>query len=249
MNIEAIVERLREAGVRIVGPDGKELDEIDLARLLPFDLLYNSTSDIISDITLSQQQARKIMGKNFFGIGEALKYLGLHPSKQELDALDKIPFTRNVLETCKDSHALVAVFPLSILAIRSLVASKLFYSGNPWYKNQAFAQEPGIARWLLVRKTPVPGSMDKNRDEQQALITKNKEVPTAQAMVYAIIAHFLATGERLFETTSVCCSDVDSIHHQVYVGFNHKGLCIGGIWRNDRYTSIGLSSIQKPDNS
>ena len=190
------------------------------------------------------------MGKNFFGIGEALKYLGIHPLKQELDALDKIPFTRNALETCKDSHTLVAVFPLSILAIRSLVAPKLFYSQNPWYKNQAFAQESGIARWLLVRKTPVHGSIDKNWNEQQALITKNKEVPTAQAMVYAIIAHFLATGERLFETTSVCCSDVDSVGHQVCVGsFNHRGLCIGGIWRNDRYTSIGLASIQKPDNS
>ena len=63
-------------------------------------------------------RAREIMGKNFFGIEEAVQDFGVHPSETQLAALAQVPFTEEVLQSHKDTHILVAVFPLSILDIR-----------------------------------------------------------------------------------------------------------------------------------
>lgn len=83
----------------------------------------------------------------------------------------KIPFHEEVLGSCKGTHILVAVFPLSILDIPGKVERKLFREHeNAWYNNQAFARDKGEINWHLVRKTSVPGSMDKTWNEQQALL-------------------------------------------------------------------------------
>ncbi len=44
--------------------------------------------------TTSQKCAREIMGKNFFGIDEAIKHFGINPTPQQLAALSEIPFSK-----------------------------------------------------------------------------------------------------------------------------------------------------------
>ncbi len=198
--------------------------------------------------TTSQKRACEIMGKNFFGVAEAIGHFGFNPSKQQLAALAEIPFTEGVLESCKDTHVLVVVFPLSILEIRGgkiPSGQRLFY-GQDWYNKQAFAKDRGEMGWKLVRKTPVENSTSKTWDEQQLLLGKNEEVPTARVMVYTIIGHFLATGERLFEKIYVRSSDVDSDGYRVIVGsFGSDGLNVSGGWDGGRGDSIGLASARK----
>ena len=96
--------------------------------------------------TTSQKRAREIMGKNFFGVEEAIKHFGVNPTRQQLAALSEIPFSEAVLEQSKDTHILVAVFPLSILEIRGKVERKLFYNH----------EMPGITN------SPLPRSMAKS---------------------------------------------------------------------------------------
>jgi len=199
------------------------------------------------EATTSQKRAREIMGKNFFGVEEAIKHFGVNPTRQQLAALSEIPFSEAVLDQSKDTYVLVAVFPLSILEIRGKVEHQLFYSHeDAWYNKQSFAKERGEVTWQLVRKTPVDNSTSKNWQEQQALLGKDDEVPSAQVMVYTIIGHYLATGERLFEHIYVRTSSVDSDGYRVDVGrFDSGGLSVYYRWDGGRDGYLGVSSARK----
>ena len=197
------------------------------------------------EATTSQKRAREIMGKNFFGVEEAIKHFSINPSRRQLVALSEIPFTEEVLQQCKDTHVLVAVFRLPILGVRGKVQDKGLFYKQDWYDKEAFASDGGEVSWQLVRKTPVDNSTSKRWDEQQALLSKEDETPTTQVMVYTIIGHFLATGERLFERIYVRTSSVGSDGGRVYVGgFVAEGLVVY-YWGGDRDGSVAVSSARK----
>lgn len=191
--------------------------------------------------------AREIMRKNFFGIEEAVKHFGVNPTSQQLAALSEIPFSEAVLEKSKNTHILVAIFPLSILDIREKVERKLFYNHEgAWYNEQPFAKEHGEVCWQLVRKTPIGNLIPKDGQVQQALFGMNDEVPTARAMVYTIIGYILTTGERLLEQKYAYTSSVDSSGNRVYVSdVGLDGLGISDYWDAVRYDNEDLSSPRK----
>ncbi len=202
--------------------------------------------------TTTQKLARAIMGSlsagGYFGIEEAIRHFGVKPTLAQLATLAEIPFTEAVLQECKDTHILVAVFPMSILDIRKRVERKLFYSHeNAWYNTQSFAEKKGEARWRLIKKTPVLNSTGKTWNEQKELLNENEEILKARVMVYTIIGHYLATGERLFRNVYVRCADLDSDDNRVNVGsFNQAGLYVN-YWRDSyRYDYIGLASSIRP---
>lgn len=197
----------------------------------------------------SQKLARDIMGKNFFGIEEAIKHFGVNATKQQLAYLTEVPFSEEVLKSCKDTHVLVAVFPLSILDIRGIAKKQpdrtLFYSQD-WYDKQAFAKDKGEVGWQLVRKEPIANSTSKTWNDQQALLSKDEETPTARIVVYTMVGHFLASGERLFEKIYVRCIDLDSDGYRVGVGsFDAEGLGVGGGHDDFRDDDLGLSAARK----
>jgi hypothetical protein len=195
-----------------------------------------------------QKRSREIMGRNFFGIKEAIRHFRVNPTYTQLAALSEIPFSEAVLKQSKDTHVLVAVFPLSILEIRGKVDSKLFYNNQSWwYNKESFAKKRGKVSWQLVRKTAVGNSFSKSWQEQQALLSKDDEVPSAQVMVYTIIGHYLATGERLFEHIHVVrTSSVDSFGGHVGVGyFGSEGLYVYDYCDDDRFGALGVSSTRK----
>ena len=195
--------------------------------------------------TTSQKRVREIMGRNFFGVEEAIRHFGVNPTRQQAVALSEIPFSEATLEACKDTHILVAVFPLSILEIRG--KSTLFYNQD-WYEKEPFARDRGDAEWRLIRKTPVENSTNKTWQEQQTLLAENEETPTARLVIYTITGHFLATGERLFEKLYVRSSDVDSVGHRVHVGrFDSDGLNVRNSWDVHRDGLLGLPSARKSE--
>ena len=197
----------------------------------------------------SQKRAREIMDTNMFGVEEAIQHFGVNPSKQQLAVLAEVPFSEAVLEQCKETHILVAVFPMSILDIRGKVAKQSLFYEQDWYNKEAFAKGGGVTEWQLVRKTPVENSTGRNLDEQQALLSDNEETPSSRVMIYTIIGHFKATGERLSENIWVRCSDLVSDGYRVYVGcFDQYGLGIAHDWVNGRYDRLGLTSSLKFQN-
>jgi hypothetical protein len=197
----------------------------------------------------SQKLAREIMGKNFFGIEEAIKYFGVNPSKKQLAYLAEIPWSEEVLRACKDTHILIATFALSVLDVRGIVkklAGETLFYNQDWYDKQAFAADKGEIDWQLVRKESVANSTSKTWNEQQALLSKDEETPKARVVVQTAIGHFLATGERLFEKIYVRCVDLDSDGSRVYVGrFGARGLDVYRYWDDDQDGSLGVSAARK----
>lgn len=194
--------------------------------------------------TTNPERAREIMGKNFFGIEEAIKYYKINPTHQQLATLSDVPFSTRVLKRSYSTHVLVAVFPLSILDIRDKVKRSLFYShDNAWYNNQTFAKEKGEVAWQLVRKIPVDDSTSKNWPEQ---LSKDDGIPSAQVMVYTIIGHYMATGERLFKHTYIQTLSVNSDGNCICVGdFNLLGLLILYYCVERRSGYFGTASARK----
>ena len=198
--------------------------------------------------SVSQKMARSIMGKNFFGIEEAVKHFGVNPTRAQLVLLAEIPFTKAELKGKKDTHILVAVFPLSIIDVRGKMTAEVFYNQG-WYNNQDFAKNRGDVGWYLIKKTPVDNSTNKTYQEQQALLSDKDETPTAQVMVYTIVGHYLNTNERLLENGYVRCSDLASDGYRVYVGiFDADGLDVDNWDDGYRYSNIGLASARKSNN-
>lgn len=193
----------------------------------------------------SHQHAHAIMGTNFFGIEEATKHFRVNPSPEQRITLAEIPFSPEVLEACKGTHILAAVFPLSILDIREKAPQG--FSSKNWYNAEAFAADKGEIGWYLVRKTPVPRSTSKIWEKQQTLLSQDDEVPTAQVMTYMIIGHYLATGKRLFAKVYVRTSSLDSDGYRVSVGgFGSRGLDVSLFSFDDhRYGFLGVASARK----
>ena len=221
----------------------------------------------IQDVNLDREPqspidlAREIMGeRNVFSSEDAEHYWGITLSSEERNALLTIPFSKAELEECKDTHILTAVLPLSILQMdernKELIkegklppGTELLYdaSKSSWYHNEPFAKERGTAHWALIRKTIVPDSTSKTYEEQLGLLAGEEDVPSTQALIYAILSHFLETGERLFPSFSVHTHNLALRRLPVYVGhFPAGGLFVYDYADSARYGDMGLASARKP---
>lgn len=203
---------------------------------------------VVFQSTPSQIRARQIMGRNFLGVEEAVRHLKVNPSEADLQALAEVPFSEEVLTSCKNTHVLVADFGLSICDVRSRVKRQLFYRHeDAWYNGEEFAKKTSKPCWRLLAKTAVPASFIKTFADQQALLNKDEEVPEARVVVYTIILYYLATGERLFDSCYVRCSDTSSDGNRVNVGyFDSDGLLVNDYWGGDADDGVGLASARKP---
>ena len=188
----------------------------------------------------NQGLARKIMGKNFFGVEEAITHFKVNPSKQQLTYLVEVPFPKEVLESCKDTHILVCVFPISVQDITWEMRDRVSIC-EPKFETAA-ARDKGEVGWQLVRKTPIAGSTNKTWDEQQNLLSEDEETPSAQIVVYSAIGHFFVTGEWLFKKVYV--RTLLPLGYHIDVGYS-DGLVIKDRWVESRLDNVGLSSARK----
>lgn len=206
------------------------------------------------ELTASQAEACEIMDRNFFGIKEAQKHFGLTLSKRQSTYMEKVPFSKETLYACKDTHILVAYIPVSIVSVRTKTAGaklpvkhRMFYDQN-WYSQNEVGNDMGGIEWHLIQKTSVSGSKSKTWQDQKSLVdsTKIDEVPEPNVMVYTIIGHFLKEGVRLFEKERVRTSALTSDGNRVLVGnFAFTGLGIDR-WRDDfRNDDIGVSASRR----
>lgn len=180
---------------------------------------------------LTEDTAREILGRNFFGSTECEKHFGA-----KLEEVPTIPYTADDLEAVKGTHVLVLVLPLSVNEIRAKHTELFLIKKNASYADGRFAiQKPDKAQWHLVRKTPGEGST-----------SKLDETPRARVVIYTIIAHFLNHGERLFEKICVRCCDLYASGGRIDVGdFDADGLRVHSHWDGYLYYPLGIASSRK----
>ena len=196
----------------------------------------------------SQERAREIMGKNFFGIEEAEKYFKIKPSDSDLNLLAEVPYSESTLKEYKNSHILVAVLPLSMLDIKNKVRYNILPDlDNGWCGRESSIKQQGVADWFLINKTEVQGSCGHVADEQLSFLSKKEDVPSVRVLVYAVVGYYLITGEFLFKKISVRTSSKmdDGGYFAITCEFNN-GLVVGSMSENTiAYEGIGLASCIK----
>lgn len=158
------------------------------------------------------KHAKEIMGGNIFGVEEANFCFGVTPSRRIVAYLDEVPWNEEVLQSVKDTHLLIAALPLSVLDIRERLGANIFSDMPPeswvWYRQEHFAKLTPQVNWRLLKKMPI--------SEARA---SGCEVPSAAFLIYAVLGHAIAKGERLFEKTSLRCSDLTSGRFDVHISF------------------------------
>lgn len=194
-----------------------------------------------------QKRAREIMGRNMFGVEEAITHFSVTPSRAQFAALAEVPFSDEVLMSVKDTHILVALFPLSICDIRAKCSTDRSFFNEALYTREAFVHNSGEIGWHLICKMPLEKFTSQTWDVQQSLLAENEETPSTQVMVYTMIGYLRATGERLFENFYVRCSDLCSDGTRVLVSNfpDAGGLDIYDFWGNARFSYIGLAVARK----
>lgn len=196
--------------------------------------------------SMSVTRAREIMGANFFGVEEGMRYMNATFTSFERAGFAEVPATDEELEEMRDTHIVVAAPSISIIGMRERVKKQGVYrKDNTWHLEQAFAARLGVPRYHFIRKTHVANSTSKTWDEQQPLLSANEEVPSARVLCYAMGGIYCATGEKLFSDVWVRTSDVDSDGYHVSVRFLSGGVYVYYYWDSSRHGFLGLASARK----
>jgi hypothetical protein len=175
-------------------------------------------------------------------------------TEEQLAAFRKLPFSHRTLEECRESHLLIAGCPLSIMDIFRKHRRQFAPHFAPQHYDDQFARKQKVAaRWYLLRKEAVPGSLGLHCPAQYALLNRQTEqVPLSCEVLYACILHALTTGEHLYPGTIVRCRDFIQFNERDerlggwYI--NNKGFDLedDGIWPEGAAEFIGLASERKP---
>ncbi|MFH0814798.1 MAG: hypothetical protein V1902_01770 [Candidatus Falkowbacteria bacterium] len=149
----------------------------------------------------SHWAARQAMARHFFGLEEAIIFLGAAPSPEVFTALEKIPYSLEELLKYQHTHVLVADLGISIKQLFETNIS-LFHHVD---QASVFEREPFVFGftakaaapcWRLIGKTTLPaGSVER------------EIVPTARALVYAAVGFSLARGMTFFDQGNALCFD------------------------------------------
>jgi len=194
--------------------------------------------------TAEMEMAQEMMGANFFGIEEAIKHFGVDPTMSELEKLATMPFNPELFVLFKDTHILVALFPLSFsnLIARRLTndqGKRLFAQSCKQCSDEEYFREKSEPCWKLIEKKANYLGMSWHGLDEASDGSFRNDIASISDMAYTIIGHFLNTGERLFEDVMLRCSDATESHesgHPCVGMFDDEGLHLNPC-RDDRIDS------------
>ena len=179
------------------------------------------------------EEARTIMGNNFFGVDHAAEFFGFDPTSEKYEGLDfsKIPYSKKMLEEHKRSHFLVFVTPININTMRSMYPS-VFRTCDYFHKSK-FTQKEGELGWFLVEKKPKDDALGQVFEKQLVSLSSGEEIIKSQPLIYFLIANFLLNNECLLFNSTARCLDFAFLDFRVCVGkfdLNQGGINISTFW-------------------
>lgn len=233
--------RMNEIKRQLNQPGGSPLDPDVVARRLQ--LIIEGRTPAPTGST-TPEQAAAIMAPACHGIDALERSLDVTLSASEAAQLATVPFSQEALSNSRQTHVLVACARVSLMGLRAKAADA-FYFKRAWYAEEAFARQSLRARWRLIRREPVPGSMSKTWARQQGVLGPGELIPGVCETALAVVIHYLQTGERLLPTAYVRTRDVDSAGRRVGLGrFGPDGLRVRS-WGDYPDYYIGLAAARK----
>lgn len=196
----------------------------------------------------TRQIAREIMGANCIDIDDVVNGLGLILPTSLHAIFESVPWTRETLESVKETHVLVAVLPFSIMDMWRMLRDELFCDcqGEEWFAGKRYAELREAPTWHLVRKDAVPNSASRSWAEQQALLGEEEMVPSARVIVSTVVSSCLSDKEAPFQDVYVRCSDENGEGRHVSVAVLHSMQIHTEHWSDDiRASDVALASERK----
>lgn len=177
----------------------------------------------------SQQEARELMGENFYGVEELAEHFGIILTDEELAKIKEIPFARKTLRRCKDTHILFlgvnhdrAGKPLTILRLSEMFSDD--FKWKDWWKDEEFAtKETPQLQWYLMRKSHLEKSGNKSFGPQERLLGQNEYRARAVVYAYRMILERKTKDDTLLQGW-VMCADRTASHERVGIGCYMEGI-------------------------
>lgn len=183
-------------------------------------------------LSVKESTAREIMGTNFFSVADVSRYFGIRPTTQDVAVFKEVIFSKEVLQSCKDTHLLLPVLPLSILDMKKITQKKyegenIFAQNSSYdYVSKKFANQKCESGWQLIRKDPFenPGKRGFHLSVNTDGIPEDEELAPVELVIYTMICHFLCRKENLFTMGVHCVANGVSTH--IYTGKSERGIYI-----------------------
>jgi len=175
---------------------------------------------------MQQSKAREIMGKDFFGIEESIRYLHVKPTKNQILYLSDVPFSEQQLREGMGKYRLIAVFPLSFPEIFQLPGTRIIANNSEVERDwlNRFFSKP-VLGWYLIRIEGIEGSESKDWGQQLELLEEGESVPGIWLMFYAVLTYHLATGEKPLRNIRLRCKE-DLYGAHAFIGLFWEGIKI-----------------------
>jgi hypothetical protein len=191
--------------------------------------------------------------QNLYGITLTPKQIASVANFPWSDAVLNAPCPFNPSKMVRETHfAFVGLDTVSIMELQKLnpkATEPRFASYVPdsWYSKQDFATIVKLKfRWYLLLKEIVPGSENKTFEDQEKMLPKEYEVPTAVEETAKDILIFKKTGVYVNSKRYARTSTLDSDRGRVYVGHCDAGGVRIVYWSDDsRNDYIGVSASRK----
>lgn len=219
------------------------------------------------DLPADLRTVRLLMGQNFFGPEEwATFYNETIPVK--LLRRTKFPWGEDVLEgpcpfvrgkSVRETHVAFLGLsrlggkPLTILLFHELHPKSKgerppFFRGdpNPWYAAEGYAKDATLeARWHLVLREVLPGSVGVDHENQVKLLPAEYEVPVTVVEVSKNILSFRRTGVRPNPGIWARCQERTSHGGLSVVGYwDDYGLDVS-YWHGKAHSLVGVGASRK----
>lgn len=215
--------------------------------------------------SINQRIVRAIMGKNYFGPEDWVKFYGASFTKKQLRELAGFPWNEEVLmstcplcgKTVRDCHfahvglETIQDSPLTIVKFREFYPEtcqpKFYAYGNAWYNDQNFATVTTMGlRWYLTHLEIVPKSENKTTQDQQAMLGTDYELPLAIEETLKNFHAFRKTGIILNPKRYARCRDLSSGGYRVGVGYlDSDGFDVSNDPDDYRYDFVGGGASRK----
>lgn len=228
-------------------------DEAYTARLADFAVNPPFVSKMMSSINPQWLRAREIMGENFFGAEEAGQHFGVSGSRttgpREFQKLAKIPFSEEVLIDCKDTHILVAVFPLSLLDLLRVFEAERFTFRHSFLDGNPLLMKKGAETgWYLLPKKLDEKFFRKDWGQQNKERARYQEVLSTSVVVYVMAASWLHQRAILYKDHDVRTVSTTYGHNNTHVSvcLGSGGLLLSDIHDTEAQVKLGLAVCRKP---
>jgi hypothetical protein len=198
-------------------------------------------------MAVTLERARALLGEAtpIYSLEQVESAFGVTFTPEQRSDLEETQFSEEALRQCVHTHLFFPGYPISLLDVRAKYSEHFYFRKNVWYDDEPFAKSRVAVRWHLVRKTPLPASLNRPWREQQGLLPPNELVPGASLVAFATMLHFHQTGEQLFRDHNVRVG-LDSCGNPVRFGRFDRGLVILSDWRDAVGHDVGLATSRKP---